>query len=70
MFIPQKEVYLVTVSSPYDIRVQLCNKDSNGKMKTVACASTLLLQAERQYSQFEKESLALISVVKKYHEYL
>ena len=48
----------------------MLSQGHNGDEKPVACASKTLKTAEKNYSQLEKEALALIFGVKKFHTYL
>ena len=43
---------------------------SNGSERPVTYASRTLTPAERNYSQFEREALAIVFSVKKFHNYL
>ena len=43
---------------------------SNGNRKPISHASRALMQAEKNYSQIEKEGLALIFAVKKFHRFI
>lgn len=75
VFNPKEEVYLFTDASSYGIGLQLCNKNSSGKLKTVSWTSASLYNAERQYSQLEKEALALVfglkqNTISTYMEYI
>jgi len=70
IFNPQEEVFLITDASPYGLGIQVCNKQENGKLRTVTYASASLSSAERNCSHFEKEALELVYGVKKFHRYL
>ncbi|KFD50407.1 LOW QUALITY PROTEIN: hypothetical protein M513_08634 [Trichuris suis] len=54
---------LTCYASPYGIQ-------ENGKEVTIAFASRTLTQTERNYAQIDREALALISGVKKFHHFL
>lgn len=41
-----------------------------GKLVTICCASATLTDAEAKYIQFEREGLAAVFVLKKYHKYV
>ena len=66
---PTKPLLLSCDASQYGVGAvlsQLCNGDE----KPVAYTSRTLTSAERNYSQLEKEGLALIFGVKKFHVYI
>ena len=48
----------------------LAHKFPDGSEKPIAFASRTLSPAEKGYSQLEKEGLACVFGVKKFHEYL
>ena len=62
---PSKSLLLLCDASQYGVGV-LLSQVCNGDEKSVAYASRTLTNAERNYSQLEKEGLALIFRVKKY----
>ena len=64
---PTKELVLACVASPYGVGAVLLHSDRDGKDRPIAYASRSLLTAERNYAQLEKEGLAIVFGVKKFH---
>ncbi|RUS83602.1 hypothetical protein EGW08_008656 [Elysia chlorotica] len=69
-FKPEKEIVLICDASPYGVGAILTQLDSNGYERPVAYASRALNDAERKYSQIDREGLALIFAVKRFHKYI
>ena len=57
-------------ASPYGVGAVLTHEMSDGIEKPVAYASRTLTVAERNYSHLEKESLAIVFAIKKFHQFL
>ena len=68
-FDPNLPIVVSADSSRYGVGAVLCQK-KNGDELPVVFASRTLNKAERNYSQTEKEALALIFALKKFHHYL
>lgn len=68
-FDPSKPIILTTDASPHGIAAVLSHQTENGE-KPVGFVSRSLNQAERNYSQTEREGLAVIFGIIKFHQYL
>ena len=67
---PSKQLMLMCDASPHGVGAVLSQIDEQGVEKPVAYASRTLIPAEHNYSQLEKEALALIFGTKCFHNYL
>ena len=67
---PSEEVIVACDASPYGVGAVLSHREANGQEKPIAFASRSLAVAEKKYSQLEKEGLAIVFAVKRFHQYL
>ena len=67
---PELPVQVSCDASPFGIGAVLSHIGSDGEEHPVANASRTLWDAERNYVQFEREALAVIYAVKRFHKYL
>ena len=69
-FDPTEDLVLACNASPYGVGAVLSHRYSDGQERPIAFASRSLGAAEKKYSQLEKEGLAIVFGVKKFHMYL
>ena len=69
-FDPSEDLILACDASPYGVRAVLSHKYPDGKERPLAFASRSLGDSEKNYSQFEKEGLAIVFGVEKLHQFL
>ena len=69
-FDPNLEIHLACDASSYGIGAVLTHKMPDGSEKPVGFVSRTLTDAEKKYSQIEKEGLACVYGVTRFHSYL
>jgi len=73
VLVPYDEKRKLTLScdaSPYGVRTVISHVMDDREKHPIAFASRALTKSERNYSQIEKESLAIVFEVRKFHKYL
>ena len=69
-FDPKKPVVLACDASPYGVGAVQSHEMEDGTEKPITFASRTLAPAERNYAQLDKEALAIVFSVKRFHQYL
>ncbi len=69
-FDPREEILLACDASAYGIGAVLSHRFCDGSERPIGFASRTLSSAEQKYSQIEKESLACVFGVKRFHSFL
>ncbi|XP_046976658.1 uncharacterized protein K02A2.6-like [Vanessa cardui] len=66
---PELPLILAVDSSAYGLGAVLMQRGADGRERPISCASRTLNAAERNYSQLDKEALAIVFGVTKHHQY-
>lgn len=66
----RKDLLLTCDASPYGVGAVLSHLNSNGIDSPIAYYSRTLTSTERNYAQIDREALAIVAGVKKFHNYL
>ena len=67
---PDLPIKMAADASAYGIGAVVSHVFPDGREKPIAFASRTLSPSEKKYAQIEKEALALIFGVRKFHQYL
>ena len=65
---PTKSIIVAADASNYGLGACILHEYADGSIKTISHASRSLTPAEKSYSQIEKEALALVFAITKFHK--
>lgn len=69
-YVEKRKLILACDASPHGVGVVISHVLDDGEEQPIAFASRTLTKSEKNYSQIEKEALAIIFGVRKFHKYL
>ena len=69
-YIPDAETKIIVDASPIGLGAILSQKQKIGEFRLVVYASKALNTTEQRYSQTERESLAVLLALQKFHYYI
>ena len=69
-FRPEVDIVVAADACEYGLGAVISHRFPNGTEKAIAHAGRTLTKAEQNYGQIEKEALALVFAVRKFHRYL
>ena len=67
---PRLSLFLTCDASPYGVKAVVSHRVADSEERPVAYASRTLSVAEKKYAQIEKEGLAVMFGLQKFHKYL
>ena len=67
---PRKEIGVAADASAYGIGAVLSHLEPDGLERPICYASRVLSDAERNYSQIEKEGLSIVFAMQRFHRYI
>lgn len=66
----QDKTFVITDASPYGLGAILIQKNGNDEERVIMYASKSLSEVERRYCQTEREGLAVVWAIERFHQYL
>ena len=69
-FDPEMNIVIAADASDYGVSAVISHQFAGGQEKAIAHAGRALTKAEKNYGQIEKEALALVFAVRKFHRFV